>query len=535
MHSQRQQHQQMLWEHPRSCTSGRGHHFKTLLESRQNVPRRSNLSSPQKPMKKSDSGIITDDGNNDDASCSGEGMMMTVASDAGGDHRTVTMVNFNQNAIAQTGALPTMAAESEKNDNGDDSFDLDDDCDDFEEESGYEPQNMASRFQDMMGFPVFTDMTYAEDEEMPEDENMTMTLDDIVLVRISLEPNHTISVLKLAEDLGKTEEEIHSLLETVAEEVKVSGGQCGLTDVGKALVKDKLEACPSLAHQWSPHHHHGGDGVFNTQEVPQTAPHTGHPPFPKELIATDPVFGHWSPGLSSTETSVPKAPGSRGQGRGRGRVVSGAHYVRDLESQSVCLPPSPFPSASPYSSPSKASATSTMTAPSTPIQEGRQTENVSSVLDLPRKPFTATKSMPPASMAGNLSSSSLPHGVTTAPGQQAQREQGVCVPVQFEPSIHPELQKFTQEGLTVIPGLRDRCVTSLLHSPLLCNFIIIVARIYTGSRDSSVVEQQTGDRKVSLSGSSPGRCGGRSFFFMISFLCFLVLVSVPPLCYSRSK
>ena len=474
-------------------------------------------------MKESDSGIITDGGNNDDAnsdaSCSGEGMMMTVSSDAGGDHRTVTMVN--QNAIAQTGALPTMATQSEKNNSGDDSFDLDDDCDDFEEDGGYEPQNLASRFQDMMGFPVFTDMTCAEDEEMPEDENMTMSLDDTVLVRIGLERNNTISVLKLAEDLGKSEEEIHSLLETVAEKVKVSGGQCSLTDVGKASVKEKLEAHPSLAHQLPLHHHHGGDGVFNTQEVPQTPPRTGLPLFPKELIAMDPVFGQQSPNQSGTETSVPKVPGSMWQGKGRGRVVSGTHYVRDLESQSVCLLPSPSPSASPYSSPLKATAMSTMTAPSTPIQEGRQTENVSSVLDLLWKPFTFTKSVPPASMAGNLSSSSLPHGVTTAPSQQAQMEQGGCVSAQFEPSIHPELQKFTQEGLTVIPGPLARCVTSLLHSPQLCNFIIIVTRIHTGSRDSSVVEQQTRDRKVSLSGSSPGRGGGRIFCFIIGFLCCL--------------
>ena len=477
MHSQRQQHQQMRQQHQQMHphTSGCGQHSRTLLKSGQNVRMRSSLSSPRKPVKESDSGIITDGGNNDDAnsdaSCSGEGMMMTVSSDAGGDHRTVTMVN--QNAIAQTGALPTMATQSEKNNSGDDSFDLDDDGDDFEEESGYEPQNMASRFQDMMGFPVFTDMTYAEDEEMPEDENVMMSLDDTVLVRIGLEPNHTISVLKLAEGLGKSEEEIHSLLETIAEKVKVSGGQCSLTDVGKASEKEKPEACPSLAHQGSLHHNHGGDGVFNTQEVPQTPPRTGPPLSPKELIATDPVFGQQSPSQSGTETSVPKVPGSRWQGKGRGRVVSGTHYVRDLESQSVCLPPSPSPSASPYSSPLKATVTSTMTAPSTPIQEGRQTENVSSVLDLPWKPFTVTKSVPPASMAGNLSYSSLPHGVTTAPSQQAQMEQGGCVPVQFEPSIHPELQKFTQEGLTVIPGSLARCVTSLLHSPLLCNFIII--------------------------------------------------------------
>ena len=77
---------------------------------------------------------------------------------------------------------------------------------------------------------------------------------------------------------------------------------------------------------------------------------------------------------------------------------------------------------------------------------------------------------------------------------------------------------------------------------LLFDFAFFVSRIHcttdtqkvksksVESGDSSEVERRTRDRKVS--GSSPGRNGGRIFFSRVSILCSLISVSVPPLCYS---
>ena len=65
----------------------------------------------------------------------------------------------------------------------------------------------------------------------------------------------------------------------------------------------------------------------------------------------------------------------------------------------------------------------------------------------------------------------------------------------------------------------------------LCH-IIHVWDIYSMSGDSSVVEWWTPDQNVM--GSIPGRSGRRIVLSKVSFLCRLISVSIPPLCYCSS-
>lgn len=505
-------------------------------------------------MKESDSGIIADSGNyNDpgsDANSSGEGMMVTLPGGAGGHHRTVTMVNSGQTIAARAGDPLSRAAQIDKSNTGDDSFDLDEDGDDFEEENEYGPHHMATRYQDMMGDLMFMDMTYFDDEEMPDDENSDITLDNIVLDRIGSAPNHTISVVKLAKEIGKAEEEIRSFLRTFGEKVKVSSDLCSLTDTGKALVKEKLDARRFLDREWSPHHLAGDGAASYTQEVLQTPPRKGPPLSPRELIATDPIFGMQSPGWSSTEASPSKVTAGGGKGRGqvileilakscetapvgKGRVVSGMHDVRDLEAQPVSLPPpSSCPSTPPYSSPSKATATSTTTTPSTPVQEGDQTGSFLNVQNFAWKPLIPTKSNPPASTTENFNFTSLPQGMTTS-----QTGQGVSMPVrQNMLSIRPELRRFTQEGLTVVAAPLIRCVTlllpALLGSSELYTFFIIIITCTSGKACNLLIVctsgkiAHTSSEVYNLITNTSGKVCSLFIICISGKVCFLFIVYI---------
>jgi hypothetical protein len=343
-------------------------------------------------------------------------------------------------------------------DNNDDE-ELEEDCDydDYYDESA---EGQSQRLQDM-GLELWNpDMAYVdEDSEMEEEEEEGgvgggLTLDEMILMRIGLETDQSISTEKLAQALGKSQSEVSYVLSENGESVKAEGEVWRLTESGKQLVKERLEAHPYLAqallqpqHSWdlsasSSQHSLSSEAgsprkpaLLPTPTKSGTTSKFGRPPSPRSLLHNNPVF---KAGGVATTTAA-SLPAGRGRGRGlmalagtqTQNLVAGTYNVRDLESASFSLP----------------SVTST---PATSIAAGNTNSAESektgdTFLDsIPWQPLSSPPKITPSSSsaaaaaAGSLHSAS--HGSAGSSSSSAMESLA--------------LQKYSKEGLTVLPVAR---------------------------------------------------------------------------------
>ena len=136
-------------------------------------------------------------------------------------------------------------------------LDNEDDYDDDEyEDSEQEAPNMESRYQDMMGQLDFSDMNYVEDymedaEEEGWGEESIRYSYEVVLLRLSVEPQQTASASQLAQALDKTEEDITLALDACRDRVRHTGHHWTLTEEGAVWAREKLKDYPVLIQEWS--------------------------------------------------------------------------------------------------------------------------------------------------------------------------------------------------------------------------------------------------------------------------------------------
>ncbi|KAL8594877.1 hypothetical protein ACOMHN_016118 [Nucella lapillus] len=322
------------------------------------------------------------------------------------------------------------------NNDDDEKSDVDDYEDEYSSGFDFEPRNLDERFRDMMGNLEFSHMTYMEEESyLGGDDDSTaaasasISPEDIVLLRLWLEPNQTASAHHLAQVLHKSEEEMAYVLGHCGDKVTTSDNLWRLTDRGSAWAREKYEASPSLVQHLGFSDYSSSAVSSACGEFGMSPPLKGPPLFPQELIATNPSFYLDSqPGsgpLRSSTTpsgSAFEGGGGGGLGRGRGGGSGEGGVATNQPTDSSSVKSESFQQIHPAEQQSAAASATAAAA-------------VSSGPSLRVQRMSQFCSAPP-------SLPSLPPSLPTMPPSLS--------------SINPSLHRFAQEGLTVVPATGAR-------------------------------------------------------------------------------